>query len=71
MLALNLDPQTMHLALLMNHHQGTRKHRWQLCRTKQRGGRRQIEGSRDTMSTLMVMRIFWGWKRFDTTLSEE
>jgi len=57
--ALNLDLQTMHSALLMNRHQGTRRHRWQLYRTKQRGERKQIGDSRATANTdLMVMRNF-------------
>jgi hypothetical protein len=43
---LNLELRTMHSALLMSHHQVMRRHRWQLCRIKQHGERKQTEDSR-------------------------
>lgn len=69
---LNLELQTMHSALLMNHHQVMRKHRWRPCRTKQHGGRKLNEDSRASANfDLMEMTGFWGEEAFDTTLSWE
>jgi hypothetical protein len=69
---LNLELQTMHLARPMSHHQAMRRPRWQLCRTKQHGGRKQSEDSRDAAHVdfdgneeILLL------EAFDTTLSKE